>query len=174
MSSIPTTRFIARAAMGLFLAGCAHTGQAPDLRTSGPAEPTPVALRHVAEIRQGTPIRVLLPNGDSTAGFFLGMAELDASGIAGRRPALRLGTGSAELWDRTFQNRTPLLGSTTGQVPDTVLYAMDRVQGVLVPGPELVPPPHTPAIVVVVGILVVIGALLGLAFVIWPPSAKPL
>jgi len=73
MISIPIARLAPCAVLLLVIGGCAHVGQAPISSAAPPREPMPVALRHVAEIRPGTLLRVFTRDGDSTAGFFLGM-----------------------------------------------------------------------------------------------------
>ena len=169
MRSIPIVRLAPCAALFLCIIGCAHVGQVPETYAGQPA---PVELRHVAEIPPGTPIRVFLPDGDSTGGFFLGATELDASGISGRAPAIRLGVGDPGLTDRMFESGTVLSASTGVQLRDTVVFVMDRVKRVLVPGREYVPPRRVPAIVIVVGALALVVGLLGLTYAIWAPHSE--
>jgi len=170
--TIPIARLAPFAALLPFVIGCAHAGHAPGSSVGEPRKPAPVELRHVAEIPPGTPIRVFLPDGDSTGGFFLGATELDASGISGRAPAIRLGVGDPGLTDRMFESGTVLSASTGVQLRDTVVFVMDRVKRVLVPGREYVPPRRVPAIVIVVGALALVVGLLGLTYAIWAPHSE--
>jgi len=161
--TIPIARLAPFAALLPFVIGCAHAGHAPGSSVGEPRKPAPVELRHVAEIPPGTPIRVFLPDGDSTGG---------SSGISGRAPAIRLGVGDPGLTDRMFESGTVLSASTGVQLRDTVVFVMDRVKRVLVPGREYVPPRRVPAIVIVVGALALVVGLLGLTYAIWAPHSE--
>jgi len=169
MRSIPI-RLASCTALFVCIIGCAHVGQEPSSSVVEPSKPVPVALRHVAEIRPGTPIRVFTRDGDSTAGFFLGATDLDASGISGRAPAIRLGVGDPEKSSRMFESGS-MLSASTIQLRDTVVFAMNRVKKVLVPG-QFVPPPRRSGLATVMSVLVVLGTLLALVAVIATPRGN--
>jgi hypothetical protein len=130
---------IARLTLALILlaclAGCTilgySLGSEADERRTG----TPVALEQAGEIERGTPLRVVLSDGGFVRGFFLGTVALDSAGAAGRRPALRLGVGNRELTERMFAAGHMLAEPTTADVPDTLVFPLDRVRGLSIPVP---------------------------------------
>jgi hypothetical protein len=93
---------------------------------------TPVALEQATEIERGTPLRVDLFDGGNVRGFFLGMLTLDSTGVPGRRSALRLGVGNRELIDRMCAKGHVLEQATTADVPDTLVFPLNRVRGLSV------------------------------------------
>ncbi len=120
--------------LGLMVSGCTAVGYMVGHDLGDPRWGRPIPVDEASSTTHGAPMQVELHDGGFVRGIYLGTTALDSSATAPARRALRLGVGDRLLLDRLFETGKPIQALKREQVPDTLVFAFEGIQGLRVHG----------------------------------------